>query len=684
MQGGSGLPTLGKGSTIPQDLDQSFDVLMTNKTDVTRTIFESALHPFGFRFLELRFPDINRANVSPIETNFTTERVALQRLGVPFGRQLSKSELTKMAEESALFRQEKDRVFQDLNAIGMAPTKDQIDLLISAGRAVVADRFDEIKEQFSGLIAQEYREVCEDIFNIDNHYCWPQELTDRDLLRSPLRIVLSRLDTVKEQHIKRITANRDRAIARLRDTIRAGLNDELIEGYKIFADIPAFLGDYLCEVPRKDRDYFKLYNRHDVVNDLNDLIARCDEIKQLGPSLIKHDANLLPPESDSQNTNSDSTQSSGDGLGAPATKTFLRKFEEILNRHPSIEKSLPQYYAYLIGSAKLIYLQDPSGLTLLYQNRSQGPADININEQIGLFMTLRRSEYAMGLRHILIAIERNRAIHTKLRDDIGRLDLLNDQQESLFKQQQERFLAAEHWYRILFTRLYTASPRLVEINGLPHSNQDIIEQDISEQDITDWTNTHYPDGKGGTVVALPNGSQSLKQLAHRRCLLLEIIITSEMRDTKELQKCKTNENGLHLEAYHNDIESFSKTIRRYARQDIKKSGGLKLALRYAEEAYRDQKTYPRDIDFPYERHLYWGLTLLVASAEASCPERQQAVETARRLIQKGVELFHKEQQKGTHYSEAIKKSIHLYVTLPEYFECTSESFSQQTEVAKSN
>ncbi|HBH81634.1 MAG TPA: hypothetical protein DDY39_17540, partial [Nitrospira sp.] len=227
VQGGSGLPTLGKGSTIPQDLDQSFDVLMTNKTDVTRTIFESALHPFGFRFLELRFPDINRASIPPVETNFTTERVALQRLGVPFGRQLSKSELTKMAEESALFRQERDKVFQDLNAIGMAPTKEQIDLLISAGRAVIADRFDEIKEQLAALTAQEFQEVCGDIFNIDKHYCWPQELTDKNLLRSPLRVVLSRLDTVKEQHIKRITANRNRAIASLRDKIRRTLLNEL-------------------------------------------------------------------------------------------------------------------------------------------------------------------------------------------------------------------------------------------------------------------------------------------------------------------------------------------------------------------------------------------------------------------------------------------------------------------------
>lgn len=671
VQGGSGLPTLGKGSTIPQDLDQSFDVLMTNKTDVTRTIFESALSPFGFRFIELRFPDISRTNTSERGTDLTTERVALARLGIPFATRLSKAELTRMAEESSLFRQEKEKVFQDLNSIGMAPTKEQIDLLISAGRAVVADRFDEIKEQLLGLTEQRYQEICGDILNITKAYCWPNELTDKDLLRSPLRVVLSRFDTVKEQHVKHIAANRARAIASLRDNMRANLLEEVKEEQKIYADAGWFMNSFLCLGARRDLSYFTLYKDTKKVAALEELLARCKKIQTKWDYLARNDEaeqrERNKPGDKAPDTHKEHVYRPSDYT----LRAFVEIVQTVLNESPSIETTLPEYYAFLLGSAKLIYLDDPTGLTLLYRGRNHDPMDLNINEQLGTYMILKRSEYARGLRHIHAALESTRTRITKLQEDLGQLNLtakstLNPS-ISLLKEQQDRFTSAEHYYKKLFSRLYTTSPTPIEIDGMH----------VSEQEIADWLNTHYPDGNGGTVVGLLGAQEHEKNaLSHRRCLLKEIVASIELNGRDELNTCKRSEDEQLAEMpgkYLTDVKELMKTIRAHAMKDIAKSSGLKLALQYAEEAYRDSKTHDHDKYLYYERSLYWGLALLVASAEATCPDRGSAVEKASQLIKEGVAHFLTFTPKDM--SEARQKRIERYSTLPEYFACVRNGAS---------
>lgn len=637
VQGGSGLPTLGKGSTIPQDLDQSFDVLMTSKTDVTRTIFESALSPFGFRFIELRFPDISRNNTTLTATDFTTDRVALQRLGVPFGSTLSKADLTRMSEESSLFRQEREKAFQDLNSIGMAPTKEQIDLLIYAGRAVVADRFDEIKEQLQGLTKQKYQEMCGEILNITKNYCWPEELTDKDLLRSPLRVVLSRFDHVKEQHINRITANRTRAIEILQGDIRERLGEEFKAEWGLDTSRAGrVVNDLFCEALREDKRYFDLYKDSEQVASLDELLNRCTEIGEAWQALtLKIDGKP----SDVQK------------------RAFVDKIKHILYPSPPSRTQTGKHAAFVLGAAKLTFLDDREGITLLYQALNQDPSDININELLGRYMILKRSDYTRGLTHILTALKSSRSQHQKLITDAPKIDRLKTGDNgliSLYQEQLERFRQAEQDLKRIFVELYLASP-----TGTPIEPQ----QPITDQEVTDWLKTHYPNGNGGTVVERVEINASGDQVLHRHCLLLDIKSHIELKGLKLVEECKeTHHTFLNTflktgktltpdenSGYRKQIDDSLKRIREHAENQLAQSNGMRLALQYAEEGYSvgkklarppnkettQTKSYLLDPVFRYrsEGPLYWGLALLIASGNAPCPERRFAVEKAKALIE---------------------------------------------------
>ncbi len=154
-----------------------------------------------------------------------------------------------------------------------------------------------------------------------------------------------------------------------------------------------------------------------------------------------------------------------------------------------------------------------------------------------------------------------------------------------------------------------------------------------------------------------------------------------MENRKRVQDCKQDKNILDQQKLVEGIEALKKKIAQYAAQDIKKTSGLKLALRYAEEAYRDPKSNEYLGIFHYHRPLYWGLALLVASAEAACPERRQAVETARELIRDGATQF---RELKDMYPPEFDEYIQSFEALPYYFECGRGEFLSQNEVARSN
>lgn len=221
ITGGSNLPVLGD-DPLGKNLDQSFDVLMNDKTDVTRTIFETNLDTFGVATLEFRFSDVL------CDEHIISRILELQRLS------RGKTDLRRLrqySEEITASRHSREEILRALNSVGMAPSQEQIDLVILAGRASVASRFENIGKVLRDLDGKNFQEDCDTIMNLSKFYCWPTAFTAPGILNLDQRSVLFKLHDERKRFLEKTIANRARRMKDIKDRLRERLIEQAEAGF---------------------------------------------------------------------------------------------------------------------------------------------------------------------------------------------------------------------------------------------------------------------------------------------------------------------------------------------------------------------------------------------------------------------------------------------------------------------
>lgn len=221
VTGGSNLPVLGD-DPLGKNLDQGFDVLMNDKTDVTRTIFETNLDTFGVSTLEFRFSDVL------CDEHVIARILELQRLS---RRKTDSLLLSQFSEEITASRHSREEVLRALNNVGMAPSQEQIDLVILAGRASVASRFENIEKALRNLDGKKFQEDCDTIMNLSKFYCWPTTFTTPGILNLDQRSVLFKLHDERKLFLEKTIANRARRMKDIKERLRERLIEQTEAGF---------------------------------------------------------------------------------------------------------------------------------------------------------------------------------------------------------------------------------------------------------------------------------------------------------------------------------------------------------------------------------------------------------------------------------------------------------------------
>lgn len=149
-------------------LDNSFDSLIRDKTDLSRIVASGLLDQFGFQTIELKLSDIVTA---PLVDKLVEEKNAPHPSSNHNNSLLQKNSM----EQGFALTEMSRKVLADLTQAGMAPSSEHIDTLIAAGRHAVTARSKEISRTIRAMSERVYAPVCDKISNPAREYCWPNE-----------------------------------------------------------------------------------------------------------------------------------------------------------------------------------------------------------------------------------------------------------------------------------------------------------------------------------------------------------------------------------------------------------------------------------------------------------------------------------------------------------------------------
>ena len=153
--------------------DASHDVLIRSKKDLVRVMVSELFQHFGFSTVELRMSDL--VSSAPVLKNLVGANL------VPRAMDLTEKE---------------QKIERNLDQIGMLPSSDEIDTLISMGKKIVSNRFEALGESYSSLREMEFMDNCAAIANPDKYWCWPDQFRSNDLESGGGSAFLKTLDDV--------------------------------------------------------------------------------------------------------------------------------------------------------------------------------------------------------------------------------------------------------------------------------------------------------------------------------------------------------------------------------------------------------------------------------------------------------------------------------------------------------
>jgi predicted acylesterase/phospholipase RssA len=180
-------------------VDNSFDVLIRDKTDLSRILAAGLLEEFGFQTIELRLADV-------ITTPLIKEVASAYQ----------RTHLAPSVLQGYATTEMQRKVLSDIERAGMLPSPEQIDALIAAGRAIVNARHDEIEHQLNQANEKQFSAVCDKISNPSKYFCWPESFRQAHLASNRIGPLLHVLKETTEGFIRQTEANRNEVVSALK------------------------------------------------------------------------------------------------------------------------------------------------------------------------------------------------------------------------------------------------------------------------------------------------------------------------------------------------------------------------------------------------------------------------------------------------------------------------------------
>jgi len=407
----SSLPSIGDKTTISQNVDQSLETLMRDKTGLARTIFTGPLNNFGFSMVHLNFAGIEE------NAPFVKKILDLKLSGENIMEDISKSlEMEKT-------------IVNELQTIGMTATPDQIDTLIAAGRAIVQYRFGRIANDLKTLSQKEWPqkegklneegveyEECEDIVNPSKYYCWHKNFQNKGLLERPLQTILKTFSLTTDDFLTKTTVNRVKGFEKLQKSILENRQnwERVDSGLRTFTKKRL---EYIKTLVASDAAYQELIGNLDKVNPLNALSYEIDNFwamekihgfaqdtkqrkksHEFWKSTLENISNGRPIHNNCL-TNKDG------GFGVcERPRRVLSKyvFDASPDEFPFLKRVSWSYWF----ASKLHYVLEQKNLSFhyLYQGIKEHPFDMNLYAILGEYSILLEENFTGGLAHLSQAL----------------------------------------------------------------------------------------------------------------------------------------------------------------------------------------------------------------------------------------------------------------------------------------
>lgn len=501
-------------------LDNSFDVLIRDRTDLSRIVAQQLLDNFGFGTVELNLRDL-------VKNNRVVTRIVKKSLEM----QMRTSSTTDSVHEIAQafdFTEMERKVLNDLNSVSLLPSQDETDTLILAGRAVVAEMASQIIQEYEKLVDKKYSPSCDSIANPVRYYCWPSSFETPQLVANKIGVFLDVLTKTADNYSKVVAENHSAQLDQVKIRLRNLYANEaraldLLEAYGATSQYPKFnlivcrhqQDALLKQALRVDslKDSFPKCDAREGLTDVDknkgtgdlpkpDWLEIGDEIKSYKKEKIdSYISAWLNPDTSSEDIVKIKSDYKIDEW-ANNYISNLEKYESTAGGTVPPWKESP-WYDYLLGRFSMLQQRPITGFQHLYRGATAFPDEYNLSYLLGLYSIQINHDFYGGLRHLSSAIEK---AQTK-RKQIEGLDAKGN---SALKQTKEiarsRFLRAEDKYLLQFAKYLALSPP----SSFPGRSEF-----VSDSDVNSWLNQTVPDGHGGnsfaTLLRFAQGSIGTKK-----------------------------------------------------------------------------------------------------------------------------------------------------------------------------
>lgn len=659
--------SIGENSTMAQNIDQSLDTLMREKTDLSRTIFREPLNNFGYGYLEFKFSDV-------VEDSPILKRITQLKLRYSSKHPFSEEFADHYFEQISRYEEMEDKVRDDLNSLGMRPDKDQIDTIIAAGRAVVQNRFEKLRKDLLRLSKKGYMDQCAQILNPTLAYCWPESFQTKDLLELPLRKILQTFSSTTERFLKRTTENRLRHFQEIRKNEVEIKNEQnkahllqpadLDVGIKMDKDMAFILGDNT-----KAKALRKLLKQYDGIFTKNHSKGyQSPMIPLLGKFDINTDF-VIPNlnfilngrriktcldtfKDDDKDPINIFCQKA---LRELATLEVLEKFEtegkkssERKKDHKTPFFSKTSWHYWMKARQNYLLGRVDQALHFLYLGLHEHPFAIHLHSQLGHILITTDGNFKGGLRHLQKAADIAHQNTERLKAALNQETYLPQESMTIYNVI-NHYSKLESTYKRQYASLSPLSPTPVY-------------QIVHQKDIYDWLVEKFPDGSGGTRVQnkyLPsNPIQKIEELLHildtvgaqhkhqgrkYTASYYKGIFPDSFKDRLIFDEPNPPEDlfnkwltELEPVEFNEIIDGIIKKIFEASSQKVR---GQTRGFEYSDEFYANflikKPEFSRDAPaYPYEILDIYGLHLLQESSPLECLKRKEPIELAIQLFQK--------------------------------------------------
>lgn len=617
-------------------LDNSFDALIKDKSDLSKLMASNLLSQFGLQTIEFRLSDVV---TDPLVRRLATEFAGRQNQAESSHSNNHQKLIVNGFTSAELER----KVLGDLNRSGMTSSGERIDTLIAAGRAVVRARYKELQNEWTKATKKQFSPVCEKINNFSKFYCWPNEFEQRHLASNrmgPLLQVLTDTgNAIREQATKNRMGIADRLQTNLGDILREQMEATPSAG----TNTPCKrLIDSLGALVERDHKFYELMSRSTSAVGSSPSQLLLNSPSERWRTLV---TNIYINDSHS------------------CTEERITTLLSYLNQRESELADIPQYYLLQASLANLLKMTERVRyyLTMGTYKFSDNPS---MQARAGLMFLIDLKDYRNGLD----SLKRGYGLLKH------RISMLESRKSNVEDRSTALNLLQPYNYRKQVLKQWLSFALATAPFPVPDDTRYITDGYVHE-----WERTHLPSIKGITFLNWPANREEIisgfqpigctskddshndhsHMLFHKKgnpdepCTWLNQVVLEHptlgstlaeiVLATDNYFGCPTLESSsdCFTEIKEKELRKLTSMLRLQIREELAQTVGTEHAEEYARDSYewfhKPESPKNKSVDAATEiekakSSTMYGFVLLVKNASLTCPARAGA-------ITKSIQLF---------------------------------------------